>query len=87
MPEINVLVVDISSDLMAKLIAREVIARPDMNLIFGAKGPCLELDEVEPVLRSRVSSGPCALILVGRTSESREPTPSWLDVRLLACAS
>ena len=81
MPEINVLVLDISSDLMAKLIAREVIARPDMNLIFGAKGPCLELDEVEPVLRSRVSSGPCALILVGRTSELREPTPSWLDVR------
>lgn len=88
MSQINVLVVDISSDVLAELIADAVLKSPDMHLVSSHRDPTdprglfVAQDEVEHALKSLPASDQCAVVAVRRSTRapavSAEP---WLLVR------
>ena len=79
MSRINVLVATTSPDVKAEVIAACVAARPDMNLI---ENRCVTMAEVDTVLESIASSTSCALVLVGRSTETNELAQRWLTERV-----
>jgi AAA+ superfamily predicted ATPase len=75
---INVLVAMTSGDYLAEGIASRVNARADMTLV---RARCVYATELESILPSIPASVPCALVLVGRPSETDELAREWLDRR------
>ena len=78
MPGINVLVTTTSSHFWAEVIAESVDERPDMSLVANR---WVKLSEVDSILASLASSIRCALVLVGRSTESNELASRWLRER------
>lgn len=78
MSQINVVVATTSPDMKAEIIAASVVARPDMNLV---KGRCVKVEEVDILLESIDSLARCALVLVGRSTETGELAQRWLALR------
>src|SRR5262245_10805794 len=75
---ISVLVAKTEEDVKAEGIAAAVALRPDMTLVGGR---CVPLAEAELLLQSVASTTRCALVLVGRSIEAREPVQRWLAKR------
>lgn len=78
MSQINVLVASTSPDIKAEVIAESVAACQDMNLV---ERRCVTMAEAGAVLQSVASSGPCALVLVGRSIRTNEVAQRWLAER------
>lgn len=78
MSRINVLVATTSPQLWAEVIAESVAARPDMILV---KSRWVEVAEVDAALESIASSTRCALVLVGRSTETNTLANRWLAER------
>ena len=78
MSRINVLVAMTSGDYLARGIAARVNARADMTLV---RAGCVDATELESILPSIPASIPCALVLVGRPSETDGLAREWLDRR------
>jgi hypothetical protein len=84
---INVLVAAASDDVKAEVIGKSVTARHDMNLVKfhydmqGVKRHYVLLPEVDAVLESADFWTGCALVLVGRFSETNELAQRWLEER------
>lgn len=78
MSRINVLVATTSPDVKAEVIAESVAARQDMNLV---ESRCVSMAEVDGVLKSIASPPRCALVLVGRSTETNELAQQWLAER------
>lgn len=82
MSQINVLVAttpqDLNAEVIAAYIAKSVKARPDMNLV---KDRFVGVEEVDNLLESVEPATPCALVLVGPTTETNELAGRWLAER------
>ena len=82
MSQINVLVAtalqDLNAEVIAAFIAKSVRARPDMNLV---EDRFVALEEVNNLLESVEPSTPCALVLVGPSTETNELAARWLAER------
>lgn len=78
MSRINVLVAATSPDVKAEVIAESVAARHDMSLV---ERRCVSLAEVDTVLESTALLTNCALVLVGRFSQTNELAQRWLAER------
>ncbi|MGE5110681.1 MAG: ATP-binding protein [Acidobacteriaceae bacterium] len=78
MSRTNVIVAAISNDVQAEVIAECVADRADMHLVGGKYVLTAQLDKV---LASLSSSDPCALILVGKPTDTNEIAQRWLAER------
>jgi len=81
--QINVLVVDISSDVLAELIADAVLKSSDMHLVRSRKDPTdprdpkglfVAQEEVEHVLKSLPAADRCAVVAVMHAPRCAEVT-------------
>ncbi len=91
MAQINVLVVDISNDVLAELIADAVLKNSDMELVGSRKDPPDPKDprglfvaqgEVEHALKTLSATDQCAVVVVRRsTKSSAVSAEQWLSVR------
>jgi SpoVK/Ycf46/Vps4 family AAA+-type ATPase len=75
---IHVLVTTTLRDVKAEVIAASVAARPDMNLVNHR---CVAVSEVNAVLESIPLGTQCALVLVGRPTDTNELAQQWLARR------
>jgi SpoVK/Ycf46/Vps4 family AAA+-type ATPase len=75
---INVLVAVTSPDVKAEVIAASVESRADMNLV---EHRCVPVSQVDAVLESVPSPPQCALVLVGRPSDTNGLAQRWLAAR------
>jgi len=76
---INVLVTTTSRDVKAEVIAASVEARTDMNLVNHRS---MSVADANAILDSMPPSAQCALVLVGRPSDTDELAQQWLAKRV-----
>lgn len=78
MPEIHVLVATTSTDLAAEVIAAAVARCADMRLVGE---PVVSTTEIEELLAEVPPSVACALVLVGRASDTASLQTRWIGRR------